>query len=108
MNKSKSRVFVTQENPKLDYSAAEDYGDLVFLTKDDIVPVKNSLHNNSVIQQLKVGIDGLDPVNDFIVITGSPLVSAIVFMLIGRRHRQVNVLKWSNRDGIYQNVSVTI
>lgn len=103
-----AKVFVTQENPKLNYAPAEEYGDIVFLTKDDLNPIKNSLHNQALIKQVESRLSSFNPDEDFIVISGSPMVAALVFMLIRGASKKVNILKWSNRDHVYQNISISV
>lgn len=101
-------VYVTQENPKLNYAPAEEYGEIVFLTRDDLNPIKNSLHNQAVIKQVEQRLIGFNPQEDYIVISGSPMITALVFMLIREVSNKVNILKWSNRDCVYQKITFSI
>lgn len=105
-----AKVFVTQEHPSLNYAPAEEFGEVVFMTIDDYSSIKNSLHNIDLIDELKNTVKEFDPDVDYIVISGSPVVSAIVFMLVGMMYqgRQINVLRWSNRDHMYQPTTINI
>lgn len=96
------KVYVTQENPALNYLPAEEFGEVVFLTRDDFNPIKNSLANEALLADLQRKLKAFLPDDDFMVISGSPVVSAAVFMLLRDRTNRVKILRWSNRDRIYQ------
>lgn len=102
------KVHVTQENPALNYLPAEQFGEIVFLTKDDFSLVKNSLANEALINSLRHKLKNFDPDDDYMVISGSPAVSAVVFMLLRERTPRVKILRWSNRDRVYQPLSITL
>ncbi len=96
-----SRVFITQENPNLNYLPAEEFGELVFVTRDDLSPVKNSLNNEHVRATISRVLADFNPHFDYVCVSGSPSVTALCFMILARKHTQVRVLRWSNRDGKY-------
>jgi len=101
-------VYVTQETTH-DFTKAEQYGDIEFITKDDFSNVKNSLVNKSLIMEVNHRVKKFDPNEDWLIITGSPYVSAAVFMAIGRRGFQaVNVLRWDNRDATYRPITIDL
>lgn len=94
-------VFVTQEMP-WDFSDAEQYGAVEFLTADDLHNVKGSLHNERLLSSLRHKLKSFDPEQDWLLITGSPFISAAVFLLLGHRGlRYVPILRWNNRDRRY-------
>jgi hypothetical protein len=94
-------VYVTQETPH-DFSKAESFGTIEFLTRDDLNNVKGSLHNERLVVDITRKLKDFDESRDWIVIAGSPYVSALVFMLLGRRGlKSVKILRWDNRDYIY-------
>lgn len=101
-----AKVFVTQETPH-NFSKAEQYGAIEFLTRDDLNNTKGSLHNEKLVTEITRKLKGFDESIDWIVIAGSPYVTALVFMLLGRMGlRYVNVLRWDNRDFIYQPMMI--
>lgn len=96
------RVFVTQEAPQLNFTPAEEFGDVVFLTRDDFSPISASLNNHALQQEIEAKLAHFDPERDFLCFAGSPTVAAYAFMTIGRLDRRdVRVLRWSNRDRRY-------
>lgn len=103
-----AKVYVTQENPALNYLPAEEFGEIVFLTKDDFSVIKNSLVNEALVADLQRKLKAFIPDDDFMVISGSPAVSAAVFMLLRERTKRVKILRWSNRDRIYQPLVIQL
>lgn len=95
-------VYVTQESSH-NFAKAESFGTIQFLTRDDLNNVRGSLHNERLVADISRKLKDFDESRDWIVIAGSPYVSALVFMLLGRRGiRGVNLLRWDNRDFVYQ------
>jgi hypothetical protein len=98
---SKPTVFVSQETQH-DFAKAEEYGEITFLTHDDLNNVKGSLHNEALIRDIRHKLRGFDPVRDWLVIAGSPYVAAVVFMILGARgFRSLRLLRWDNRSFTY-------
>lgn len=101
-----AKVFVVQE-AQLDFSQAEEYGELVFLSHQDLQNIKGSLHNEDVLNRVRGKLIAYEPERDWFVINGSPYVAAAMFLMIGQRlaARQevtVKVLRWDNRDRVYR------
>lgn len=95
------RVFVTQETSH-DFRAAEQFGTVEFVTAGDLNNMRQSLHNERLIADVKDKLKDFDPERDWLVITGSPYVSALVFLLLGmKKFRSVRILRWDNRDFCY-------
>lgn len=96
-----STVYVTQE-AQWDFTPAEQFGPIEFLTKDDLLNVRSSIRNRDLLSDLRHRLKSYDPERDWLIITGSPYVSAAVFMLLGLRGlRTVRILRWDNRDRRY-------
>lgn len=105
----KSKVFVTQEMPRLDYTPAQKFGEIVFIVRQDYSPVAGSLINESINQAIAEKLRNFDFENDYLVFSGSPTVAAAVFAFIGRKgQRPFCVLRWSNRDCIYIPIHITV
>jgi len=103
-----SKVYITQER-QFDFSSAEEYGDLVFLSVDDMWNGRNSPHNAKLIEHLYDQLKDFNSDKDFIILSGSDMVIAAVFMLLGRLQvRRVSILRWSNRDRIYELAEIRL
>lgn len=103
-----AKVLVTQENPNLNYLPAEQFGEVHFLTRLDFSPIRNSLTNDAVIKELRDKLRDYNPQTDYIVISGSPVVSSVAFMIIREKTDTVNILRWSNRDQMYQHLVISL
>lgn len=101
------RVFVTQEGPH-DYTPAQRFGDVQFMTRDEISPIATSLRNEETVKQLRLAMVDYRPGIDLILPAGSPVTIAYVFVLASRLGDTHRVLKWDNRSHMYQEFAVTI
>jgi hypothetical protein len=99
-----ARVWVLQETNH-DFTKAETFGEVVFLSvagRDDFNNVRGSLVNERLLAYLTHELRDFDPEEDFIVITGSPYITAAVFLILGnRRVQKIKFLRWDNRDLVY-------
>jgi hypothetical protein len=103
------RIWVTQEKAA-DFSPAEQFGEVQFLTSDDLNNMPSSLHNEKVLGQIKHKLETqYMPEVDYLIIIGSPYVAAAVFMLLGTMGvRRVKLLRWSNQSGHYLPMEVKL
>ncbi len=96
-----AKAFVTQETDH-SFLEAERFGEVVFVTRDDLNNTKNSLHNEAVFRTLKQVLQDFRPDTDFIVPAGSPYITAAVFLILGNMgFKHIKVLRWNNREFTY-------
>ncbi len=109
-NQQASRVFVTQEARagSIDYTPAKAYGNISFLTVMDFAPEEDSIYNVVLIEEIRAKLHDFNAETDYMVITGSPVVTAAVFMILRERQTRVRVLRWSNRDFSYSVVTINL
>lgn len=94
-------ILVTQEMP-WDFTDAERFGRISFLASDDLHNTKGSPHNERLLADLRNKLVKFNPKTDWILVTGSPFISAAVFLILGHfGHRYVPILRWNNRDRRY-------
>ena len=91
-----NRVFVVQENPRLDYADAEKYGDVVFMTMREFSPMKNSISNGMVLGDIARHMAAFNPDEDYLLLTGGPIILGYTFSLALSKKGYVNVLQWDN------------
>ena len=111
MNDQNTRsVFVTQEvrAGRIDYTPAREFGALKFITMMDFSSENDSIMNEVLINEIRTKLIEFNFNDDYIVITGSPLVSAAVFMVLRERTHRVNVLRWSNQSHTYTPVNINL
>lgn len=97
----RSRVFLTQEVATFDYRPAEEYGDLIIITRAEVSSLRDSLANKELAESIAQKLRHFDPERDYLCFSGSPSVSALVFMTVGAMHRKVRILKFISRDQVY-------
>jgi hypothetical protein len=104
-----NRVFVTQEQTRLNYLPAEKFGEICFITRDEFSPVAASLTNIHLIDCIRKALSEFRPEQDYIVFSGSPTVAAAVFATMGKMGiLAFRVLRWSNRDNLYTPIGITL
>lgn len=122
MSQAKPRVFITQENSQLNYGHAEEYGEIVFLTAKEVSPVPGSIINADIMAELERKLADFDFDNDFLAPSGSPVVCGLAFLILGKFYgvaetcqttgapapKHLRVLRWSNRDRVYQPITITL
>lgn len=102
------RVLVTQEQA-FDFTPAQQFGDVEFLTGEDLMNIKDSERNARLMRDLWRKLRRFDPSRDWLLIAGSPYVSACAFMILGHlKVQEVQVLRWSNRDAHYIPLHISL
>jgi hypothetical protein len=102
------RVFVTNENPKYNYNSAEAYGDLIFVSTGDFSYTAKSPANEELVREMEDRLKDFDPDKDSVILSGSPAVMAAALLIIGRKHSNVNILRYSSQSGGYDRVRVSV
>lgn len=97
------KVYVSQES-NLDFRPARQFGEVVFLTRadEDFTNNGRSPVNDELVERLRKGLAHYDGETDYVVLTGSPYINAMVMFILGMRgETRVCFLRWSNRDREY-------
>lgn len=101
-----AKIFVAQENNRVDYGPAEDFGELVFLTASEFRSTGASLKNHDVLAQVRHRFEKFNPVEDYLVFTGNPVMMGYVFRLAYNRAQEAGVpvryLQWDRFMGGYR------
>ena len=104
-----AKVFITQEQTKLNYLPAEKFGEIVFITCDEFSAVAGSLTNARLMSRVWDVLEHFNPEEDYLVFSGSPTVAAAVFAVVGKMDFDAfRVLRWSNRDNAYTPITIDI
>jgi len=101
-------VFVTQEQPHINYSKAEDFGSVVFVSVHDIPTVRTSLRVKEAVDTIKSKMATYRAGIDIILPSGSPINIACVMMLAGNAGTAHRILKWENRAQRYDVVMLEL
>lgn len=97
-------VFVVQENPNLNYTPAEKFGEVIFLTAAEFSPSKNSLRNVGIVKSIHDKLAEFDPDRDFLLLSGNPLMMCYAYGVAIAIKGYVRVLWYSRNDRDYIEV----
>lgn len=106
-----NKVFITQENSNFNYVPAEEFGQLIFMTSLEFSKHRDSQINRNILASIKAQVEVFNPKSDFVLLSGSPVINSAVFLALGKKFgysEAINVLKWSNRDGVYQTMTIDL
>jgi len=106
-----SKVYVTQENHRLNYSDAERYGEVVFITNFEYSPNVNSKRNMSIQNDICDTLVHYNSEEDFFLLSGDPIIMVLAFYHIatkdGNASNRIRLLKWDNQDRSYNQIILT-
>ena len=103
-----SKVFVVQEQHTLDYSQAEVWGEVEFLTAREYKPLRGSLLNEEIQEEVRRKLEKFfNPQSDWLVLTGNPTMigwAMIVAADVARHYGQdtLGVLQFDRARGGYR------
>lgn len=93
-----NKVFVIQEGNN-DYSPAEEFGEVHFITTGDLRNIEGSKQNSQVMTDLWRFKASYITGKDYIVPVGNPVLIALVAMILGPGSHKF--LKWDGRRAAY-------
>jgi hypothetical protein len=106
-----SKVFVVQENFRADYSDAERFGELVFMTASEFKPINGSLRNQAIKDDIKASLVRFTP-DDFLVLTGNPTMIGFAFHhavgAVANKGGVLNILQWDKIANGYKPFQITV
>lgn len=110
---SRPNVFVAQEQPRFNYSDAERFGDLVFVTAVDYSPHQSSLQNDRLLTAMRHAASRFNPVKDYLLLTGGPITMGLLFHHFSKKSEQMGItgvrcLQWDRVNNQYRQVIVRL
>lgn len=96
------KVWVVQENPRMDYSPAEAFGEIRFMTADEFRPMAASLKNEDIKADVERGAAEFVAETDWLVLTGNPIMIGYAFHLVHKENSRVRFLQWDRIRGEYR------
>lgn len=101
------KVFITQDNGKLDFTKAKRFGDLKPVAAGDVFPDNAEERSAEVLRIVEALFQDFDPDQDYVLLTGDPIIMAITCLYIGSQFPQeVNFLKWDRENKEYYPVKL--
>ena len=99
MKNEKPVVFITQKNETFDYSCAEKFGTIKYITCEEYSPNPNSKANTDLEKDIIENIKEFDPKKDFLLLSGSPITIGLIMHRIWHFIAPVNKFKVLLRNG---------
>lgn len=101
-----STVFVVRENGRMDYTDAERFGQVEFMTADEFSPIRTSIRNRRTLEDIDRCLERFDPERDWLVLTGSPVLIGHVFHQAMQRSAtgQLQLLQWDRANNRYREL----
>lgn len=93
-------VWVTQEGNN-DYAPAEKFGEVRFITHADLRSIASSAVNAQAVKDVTEFVKQYDPLIDYIVPVGNPMMIIYVAMLVSKKSPINKFLKWDGRQQDY-------
>lgn len=97
-------VYAVNENPRLDYSDAERFGEVIFLTTHEFQGKPGSLLDQQTLTMMRAKMQHFNPEKDHLLLTGSPLMMGFAYYLAMGISQKLSVLRWDNRAFCYAQV----
>lgn len=96
----RSRVILVEPNPRYDLTAAEEFGDIVYLSKTIMTPFNTADLIRTVKERL-VAMD-YDPETDYVCMTGYSLTVAMFLAVAVRMFGEVKIVMFDARNSTYK------
>ncbi len=97
-----SKVFITHEQSRFDYSPAEAFGGLATVSERMYSFTPGNLVNNTIYKSIIESAKEFDPATDYVLPSGSAVVTSMFFVrLAAIGIRTIRLLVWNNNEGGY-------
>jgi hypothetical protein len=99
------KVYVTQENPRVNIVSAAKWGDLEPLTNpfDQI-----HINPSRIVAQIRRKLRGFTD-DDWLLAMGDPAIIGVAFAIVAEmNHQRVNILKWDKMEKSYYPVKINL
>lgn len=92
------KVWIIQDTNN-DFSAAEEFGEVEFITRFDLSAIPASRNNSCIASDIRKFLSSYIPMVDYILPSGNPMLCATIAMSLPSGEH--NFLKWDGRRSLY-------
>jgi hypothetical protein len=89
----------------MNYLPAEKFGEVKFLTASEFSPSQHSLRNKQILEQVMENLTDFDQDQDYLVLSGNPIIMGFVFSLLIQKKGYLRVLWYHSIDREYVEVN---
>lgn len=103
-----SKVFIIQNNGRLNFEPAAKYGKLVPIIERDVFPDDVDERVEAIKNITSTLLNNFNPEKDYILLTGDPVAIVIVSMFLVMNHmgQQIRCLKYDRENQTYYVVEI--
>lgn len=101
-----NKVYITQNNGK-NYTASHQYGEPIFVTRLEYTSIKNSADNANIHRDISEMAGKFNPAEDYVLLSGDPVVIALILHAILTEYGYVKILKWQSQGKIYVPITLS-
>lgn len=102
-NMAQPKVYVTKYQPDWDFRSAADYGEVRFLTEDEMKPEPTvSRHNLQLTRDIRQELTDYVGGVDYVVMTASATNNFAVARILQTKGGLHNILRWNSRRQKYE------
>jgi hypothetical protein len=100
-----AKVYVVQDDGRKNLVPAMKFGDLVVLSGRDMPVFADT---GPTVNSLKTKLKDFDPENDWLLMTGDPILIGTITAIIAKRYNKVRCLKWDKQNLDYLPIIVLL
>lgn len=101
-------IYISSEQPHLRYEPALDFGDrLISVTGGNWSSVPNSKSNSQVLSDISETLAHFKQ-DDYLLISGSPIIVGLCMVHLSRRYKHINCLLWDKVSNGYNSAAVQL
>lgn len=90
----------------MDYTPAEAYGDLKFVTRTDIPLHPESMVRRSWMDDVNAFVEQYDPARDYVIATGRTDAICVIGYALGKAGKKPRFLVWRREDNHYRILDI--
>lgn len=104
----KPKVYITQntKNSRNNYSPAHNFGEPIFITHLEYKNVTNAHENTIIVKDINKVVEEFNPEQDYLIMTGDPIIIGLTIHYILKEHGYLTVLKWDKQDAMYTPIKI--
>lgn len=109
-----SKVLILQENPRINYNKAAEFGDLRFVTNKEYTGNQSSLTDPEIVSNLKAAVDKFRLDEDYIVLSGSPILIGLAMcalaskLIADQSVDGLHLLHYNKNVDVYREVVIPV
>lgn len=101
-------VWIAQEQRQFDYSPAEKFGEVKFMSMHEYSKLSSGGRNDQLLAELRKAAAEFNPDTDYLVLTGSPTLMGVVAHMVLSQHPTIRTLVWNNQTREYRPLLIEI